>query len=49
MAEVIKCDWCGEEYEIYDMVHEQDLGWLCETCVRAIESRGETLIIDDTP
>ena len=34
------CEWCEEEYE--ELV-KTDLGWLCERCICAIRSRGETV------
>lgn len=44
--ETVICKWCGEEIPISDAVKEADMGYLCETCVRAITSRGETLDIE---
>ena len=37
------CSWCGEIYNKSDLKEELDLGLLCDSCIRAIESRGETL------
>lgn len=37
------CSWCGEIYDKTDLQEELNLGLLCDTCIRAIESRGETL------
>ena len=45
--ETVKCTWCGEEIDIADAVKEIDMGYLCDTCVRAITSRGETLAIEN--
>lgn len=41
-----KCAWCGEEYEKYELVKETHMGYLCEYCVRELESRGEHLCIE---
>ena len=43
--ETVICKWCGEEIPISEAVKEADMGYLCDTCVRAITSRGETLNI----
>lgn len=40
------CAWCGEEYSKDELVKEKDLGYLCNTCVQAIKSRGEHLTIE---
>ena len=37
------CSWCGEIYDKSDLQEELNLGLLCDSCARAIESRGETL------
>ena len=39
------CDWCNEEYDITDLT-KTDVGYLCDKCIRAITSRGETLNIE---
>lgn len=44
--DVIKCNWCNEEYPESELVKEKDLGYLCNTCVNAILSRGEHLTIE---
>ena len=41
------CAWCGDIYEISDMRKETSLGYLCDCCERAIESRGETLVFEE--
>ena len=41
------CKWCGEEYPESDMHKEKDMGWLCDQCIRGIESRGEELEFDE--
>ena len=38
------CAWCGEIYEKSDLQEELNLGLLCDSCIRAIESRGEDLV-----
>lgn len=42
--DVRKCSWCNGEYEASDLI-PTDLGMLCETCITAIRSRGEDVII----
>lgn len=37
------CGWCGELKPIGDMRKEEQLGYLCDGCQRAIASRGEKL------
>lgn len=37
--ETIKCAWCGEEFEKSNMKKEKDLGYLCNTCAKGIQSR----------
>jgi hypothetical protein len=37
------CSWCGEIFDKTDLQEELNLGLLCDGCIRAIESRGETL------
>ena len=39
------CAWCGEIYDKTDLQEELDLGLLCDSCIRAIESRGEELYL----
>ena len=41
------CKWCGEEYEVSELKKEVNLGYLCDTCIRAIKSRGETLTFEE--
>jgi hypothetical protein len=36
------CAWCGEIIDKSDL-SETKLGLVCDTCIRAIESRGETV------
>jgi len=38
----IRCDWCEEEYELSEL-HRTSIGMLCDTCIRAIKSRGESI------
>lgn len=40
------CSWCEEEYDELDL-HMTDLGLLCDTCITAIRSRGEEVIMYD--
>lgn len=39
------CTWCGEIYDKSELENEQNLGLLCDSCIRAIKSRGESLTI----
>ena len=39
------CDWCHEEHDITDLT-KTNLGYLCDRCIRAITSRGETFSIE---
>ena len=45
MEETKTCEWCNEEYEVSDLT-KTDIGYLCDTCIRAITSRGEDLTIE---
>lgn len=38
----VECSWCGNEYEEYEL-KETNLGLLCDSCIRAIASRGEDI------
>ena len=38
--EAHECFWCGDECE---ELHKTNIGYLCGTCVLAIQSRGEEL------
>lgn len=38
------CDWCGEEYE-EGYLKNTDCGKLCDRCIAAIRSRGESITI----
>ena len=46
-SETVKCAWCGEEAEKSVMKKEKDLGWLCNTCAKAIASREGPLTFDE--
>lgn len=41
------CQWCGEIFPEDELREEKDLGYLCEYCISAIESRGEKLYLAD--
>ena len=43
----VVCSWCKDMYEKSDCRKEKDMGWLCDTCQRALESRGVELEFDD--
>ena len=38
-----RCQWCNELSTTRELHEEADLGLLCDSCIRAIESRGEAL------
>lgn len=38
------CEWRHEEFEDSDLI-ETNLGFLCDSCIRAIVSRGEEVWI----
>ena len=38
------CTWCGEICDKSALKEELNLGYLCDSCIRAIESRGEDLV-----
>ena len=40
-----ECQWCKESFPESDLREEVDLGYLCYRCIKAIQSRGETLIL----
>ncbi|HOA80016.1 MAG TPA: hypothetical protein PKK61_02990 [Defluviitaleaceae bacterium] len=43
-----KCQWCDKLVYNTDGKVEVEMGFLCDTCIRAIESRGEKLyFLDD--
>ena len=41
------CEWCKELMPIDEMREEIQLGYLCNTCQKAIASRGESLTYKD--
>lgn len=41
------CSWCKDMFEKSDCKKEKDMGWLCDQCQRALESRGVELEFDD--
>ncbi len=41
------CEWCGELMLASEMRKEERMGYLCDRCQRAIESRGEELNYED--
>lgn len=43
--EVGTCFFCGDEYPLSDLKQTSDCGPICDTCLRAIKSRGETVTI----
>lgn len=41
------CSWCKDIFEKMDCKKEKDMGWLCDQCQRALESRGVELEFED--
>lgn len=41
--DTVECKWCNELFDKSECRYEVDLGWLCQQCIAAIESRGEPL------
>ena len=46
-SDTAKCAWCGEEFEKSALCKEKDLGYLCNTCARGIESREGPLTFEE--
>jgi hypothetical protein len=44
-TEIGTCFNCGEDYELSELKQETNLGPLCDSCIRALRSRGEELTI----
>ena len=40
-----ECQWCKESFPESELREEVDLGYLCFQCIKAIQSRGETLYL----
>ena len=40
-----ECQWCKQSFPKSDLREEIDLGYLCYRCIKAIQSRGETLFL----
>lgn len=45
----VECKWCGELFDKSEGSYEVDMGWLCDYCIAAIKSRGETLTFREGP
>ena len=45
--EWLKCEWCGETFPESELREEVDLGHLCRRCILDLQSRGETLYLND--
>lgn len=41
------CSWCGEPFPEFDGKKELNMGWLCDSCVSAIKSRGEKMYFEE--
>ena len=41
------CSWCKDMFEKLDCKKEKDMGWLCDQCQRALESRGVELEFEE--
>lgn len=44
--ETVECAWCNRKLPKCECHKEVDMGWLCDSCERAINSRGETLTFE---
>lgn len=42
----VECAWCSRVFPKCECHKEVDMGWLCDGCERAINSRGETLTFE---
>ena len=40
-----ECQWCKESFPEGELCEELYLGYLCYRCIKAIQSRGETLYL----
>jgi hypothetical protein len=40
-----ECQWCKESFPKCELHEEIYLGYLCYRCIKAIQSRGETLFL----
>lgn len=43
-SDVYKCIWCHEEFELSELTNT-NFGRICDTCLAAIKSHGEAVII----
>ena len=43
--EYLECQWCKESFPESELREEVDLGYLCYRCIKAIQSRGESLYL----
>ena len=43
LDEQVECQWCHGMFERCDLRKETNMGYICDACARAIESRGEEL------
>jgi len=46
-SDTAKCAWCGEEFEKSALRKEKDLGYLCNTCAKGIQSREGSLTFEE--
>lgn len=46
--DLIKCNWCGDEYEESEGKYEKDMGFLCNHCIQGIESREGPLDFEES-
>lgn len=47
--DTVECKWCNELFDKSEVRYEVDMGYLCDHCVEAIKSRGETLTFREGP
>ena len=42
-----RCVWCGGSFPLSEMNKEKDMGYICDHCKEALQSRGEELEFED--
>lgn len=47
--DTVECKWCEELFDKSECRYEVDMGWLCDRCQQAIQSRGEPLTFREGP
>lgn len=42
-----RCEWCNEIYPKFELKKEKDLGYLCNRCIKGLESREGPLTFEE--